>query len=313
MKILVTGSSGFIGNHLIQKLTHGIAPNYSPSNKVIVGISRKARSYPWEVDTETTVPQLINCDLTLEGQVASLMLRYQPDVIFHLAGDPMTSNWRLSTSHSNYLSTHHLLQHAKPGTRFILASSCAVYGNSEEPVSENDLLYPSSAYGAAKSGAENLLYAYTESKNISGISIRLAATVGAGATHGLIPDLIKKVKSDTATLNLLGNYPGSIKPYTHVSDVADGLVQLGLDPCHQLVGPVNLALNDNLCVSDIAMIVMKELGVRKTINWGGSETVWKGDSQILKVDNTLAIGLGWQPKYPTSHKAVLQAVKDIVG
>lgn len=314
-RILVTGATGFIGSHL----TRALRSKY-PNSK-IVGVSRSARTYPYELnlnqyrDGSYHEPfEMANCDLTQEGLVASLMLRYRPDAVFHLGAvstiKPNDSDPCLVTR-ANVLSTHHLLAYAKPRSRFVLASSAAVYGDGGGyPFVEDDEARPTSAYGASKVAAEALVRAYRRSGAVSGLILRYAATVGAGATHGLLKDLVAKLKSGSDHLDLLGNFPGSVKPFTHVSDVADGTVHFA----ESAVGsPLNLANFDSVSVADVAETVMRTLGVQKPVRFLGEAANWKGDNRLVQIDSSAAVDFGWKRNYPSSLAAVERAVKDMEG
>lgn len=314
MRILLTGSSGFIGGHLKNAMAK--MPFDSKDPVRVFGVSRESGIYPYDVDLSERVDTHnwfteVNCDLTQEGRVASLMLRLQPDVVFHLAGNPLIKEWGPETSVSNYLSTHHLLSHAKRGCRFVLASSCAVYGDPRpfQVFNENDPLYPTSAYGAAKAGAEHLVRAHTAAGLVSGVVLRYAATVGVGARHGLVPDLVKKLCSPSPELELIGDEPGSRKPYTHVSDVAAATLRIGFGKAK---GALNVCLEDTLSVADAAEAVMAAVGIRKPVRWLGKEANWTGDNPLVQVDSECTHLLGWNPKYPTSRLAVERAAKDIL-
>ncbi len=304
----MTGSNGFIGRHLVRNLL------WSKSQwrcSQILGVSRASQLYPPDIRNWTDFHS-VNCDLTLEGHVASLMLRYEPDVVFHLAGDPLVKNWDTTTSFSNYIATHNLLKYAPEGCRFVLASSATVYGN--RPTSggfrENTETNPTSPYGVAKLASEKLVHAYSLAGRVSGLSLRLAATVGAGAGHGLLFDIIRKLRSDSPTLELLGDGPGSSKPFTHVSDVADGMVHLGL---HNMGLAINLALSDQISVLDVAKLVMLQLNIEKPISWAGAGANWKGDNPNVLINNNLAFGFGWVPRYRSSAVAIASAAEDIVA
>lgn len=305
MRILVTGATGFVGRHLVKRLLrgHGITR--------IFGASRSATSRVAET-TDACVYEEVTCDLQSEGQVKQLLQNTRPEVIFHLAANPLIKDGGPAMTMSNVLPTHYLLEHCLSGTRFVLASSAAVYGNNATvpPASENVRLKPNSIYGATKIASEALVEAMTALGKVRGLRLRLAATVGAGASHGLVPDIVKKLRSNSGFLPLIGKCPGSNKPYTHVSDVVEAFIQFGLRPT--LNGRINVANNGGLSVEEVSQLVMDTIRIYKPIRWLGPEANWTGDNSMVRVDSELAQMLGWNPCFNTCKSAVVQSVKDII-
>jgi nucleoside-diphosphate-sugar epimerase len=324
MRILVTGAAGFIGRRLVKELKR-----QRPGDK-IVGVSRQATRYPHELSPDCLVtPGLkdfyywdaeyeeVYCDLTQDRSVDSLMLRFDPDMVFHFAGNPLIKDGGSEMMRQNLMATSHLLNKAKKGCRFVFASSAAVYGNTYAISDEKSLVNPSSTYGVAKAASEMLINAATERGEILGLNLRLAATVGPGATHGLIPDVHRKIlRSEDPSvtdkrIELFGAFPGSIKPFTHVDDVVSGAIHFAFS---DRTGPLNLVSGGCLSVWQVAHIGLVTLGVKdKELNFLGSGSTWSGDNTFVAVKSLEAVANGWKMKYPTCLDAVEQAFKELGG
>ena len=87
----------------------------------------------------------------------------------------------------------------------IFASSSAVYGNMLNKATEITPTRPISNYGGMKLASEAVLSAYQTKHGGNCIISRFPNVVGTPATHGVIIDLIKKLKKNKTTLNVLGN------------------------------------------------------------------------------------------------------------
>jgi GDP-4-dehydro-6-deoxy-D-mannose reductase len=160
MRVLVTGVSGFVGGHLAE---HLIA-----AGDLVVGLSASGR-WPEELAHLARHVRIERCDLTAidEDDLAALIGRKQPEVIYHLAAqaNPQASladprgTWAL-----NLGGTLNLLEAVKasglnPGPRVVLVSSGVCYGNPAPeylPVREDCPLRPNNPYSASK-GAADLL------------------------------------------------------------------------------------------------------------------------------------------------------------
>ncbi len=158
MRVLVTGITGFVGGHLAE---HLIA-----SGDQVVGLSASGR-WPEELSGLSQAVRLERCDLvrTEEADLAALLRRKMPEVIYHLAAqaNPQKSvsdprgTWDL-----NLGGTLNLLEAIRASAltpRVVLVGSGVCYGNPAPehlPVSEACPLRPNNPYSASK-GAADLL------------------------------------------------------------------------------------------------------------------------------------------------------------
>jgi UDP-glucose 4-epimerase len=143
--------------------------------------------------------------------------------------------------------------------------------------------------------AECLVREYTRLERVRGISLRFVANCGPHSSHGLIHDIVKKLRSDTKELELLGDYPGSVKPFCYVKDTCQAIIS-ALNSSYN--GPINICTSQVLSVYQVANIVMKELGINKPIKWLGEESNWEGDDLQVCCSNRLAYEiLKWRPTY----------------
>lgn len=265
-KILITGAHGFIGKHLTKVLT-GVYTLYTPTRDEV--------------------------DFDIESIVEAYMKNIKPDIIIHLAANPLNkpNDQQINAIiYDNVIGTHNLLYHAPEGCRFIFASSICVYGPTPIPPKEDALRRPTSLYGATKSACEDLINVYTHQGRIRGVSLRLCATVGTGLTHGILYDFIRKVKEPGDYLEVFGDEPGSIKPYLYINDAIDAILYMIVNP--YITYPVNIVPEGLLSVKDIAEIVLRVNASDKKIKWLGSKSVWRGDEQLLQANNQLARSLG---------------------
>lgn len=297
-RVMVTGASGFIGKHVVQHF-----------------ISQGVDVVEWNRDESG--------DLSNWNYVSRGVKDIAPDAIIHLAANPIVKfdekappAWLIN---DNILSTQNLLVAAPENCIFVNASSATVYGecvsHRADVREEKDPPVPNSVYGATKLASEALVCAHTAIGRVRGVNLRLVANVGAGATHGVVKDLIEKLRSSNPNLELLGEYPGSTKPFIHVDDTAKAFFLAANDKrwdCQPLRAAVNISSKTTISVEQLAFIIMDEINISKPLVWLGEKANWKGDNRRVHVSNNIAMGLGWNPKYPDSESAVRRAVKDIL-
>lgn len=176
MKVLVTGATGFIGQHLVRKI---IAENY-PVRVLSRPTSQRpeefAKNVEW-ITGDVTEPA------TLEAAVRDV------DVIFHLAGAIRASNAAAFTA-ANVTGTKNLLDavaaHGKKDARFIYVSSLSASGPSVHwsPKSEDEPCYPVSEYGQSKLEAE--IEVLKRKHKIWCAIVRPAVVYGPGDKESLI-------------------------------------------------------------------------------------------------------------------------------
>jgi UDP-glucose 4-epimerase len=164
MKILVTGGSGFIGQHIAEMFA-------SEEHEAIVIDKRK-----------NTWPFLYNNILLVEEDIRNYdqIKNYFEDVdyIFHeaaLVSVPESMKKPNLTIDNNINGTVNILKAAveKNVKKVIFASSCAIYGmNDKIPLNENEKAYPLSPYAISKLSAEYFLKMYNEEFGIKTTSLR---------------------------------------------------------------------------------------------------------------------------------------------
>jgi UDP-glucose 4-epimerase len=263
-RVLVVGP-GFLGSAILSYLIKNTKDD-------VYTLSRSPNKYY----------QHIECDLLDVLVLKRVLDELEPEIVYHCGGSPIVKMDEENPSYilkQNIEGTFNLIHNLKNCPRFIYASSVNVYGefNREHPPSWVSFTKPVSLYGVTKLASENLLRVYAASGRLDPVSIRLASLCGGGATHGLVLDLIRKVESNSPTLDLFGVSPGSKKPFHHVDEIAELFYKIGTEKVgYDEIGQTCLVGNtDSLDVKTIAELVMRELGKKKEITWSGSS--WPGD------------------------------------
>lgn len=298
--VLVTGG-GFIGSRLCEALM-----KKTEIEQLVFIRGRDANNTCVGIKGFNVLYQDL-CDPDLPSRLVDY---YKFDTVFHTAGVAKVSAPLSTIFPANLQTTVNLLD-CVPDARFIFTSSSTVYGNGHAKIDfdEYDKLLPTSAYGASKVACESFIDAYTRLGKINGVSLRLCANVGPGATHGLLKDLIAKVKSDSPTLELFGEAPGSIKPFIHVDDTVRAMIWFAEENTKGR-GAYNVCTKDVLTVSEVADLVMEQVGVKKEKVWLGPNSTWAGDNKQFSMCNKKINRAGFRLQYNTSRAAVIQAIKE---
>jgi UDP-glucose 4-epimerase len=307
---MITGGAGFIGSHLTEELIKEnenviVLDNLSTGKKSNLSSCIHNKNF-----------KLIVEDLKNQNQVSKHIKDI--DTIFHMAADP-----EVRTGHSdpnlaytqNIENTYQLLENVRKSNvkQFIFASSSVVYGEPKiipTPETFGPLL-PISIYGGTKLACEGLISAYCNNYGINGTIVRFANVVGSRARHGVIWDIIQKLRINEKELNVLGNVKQT-KSYIHVKDCVRGLLFSSKNMKN--IDVFNIGNLDMINVLDIAAVVFKTMKLENTkiTISGGTEDGrgWVGDVKEMNLDISKITNLGWNPK-ENSQEAVERAALEL--
>ena len=285
MNVLVTGSTGFIPSHLVQKLVD--------LGHTVIGTTRKEN-----IQSTRKIDYWI-CNLTNPYHVKNLFC-YEFSHIFHFAANPLTDLSKTTIKDiydSNLGITLNLLNHTS-NCKFVYASSVTIYDDLDlwKGADEKCLPKPSSVYGATKLASEAAILALARRKNMEPLILRYAAICGPGSTHGAIHDLYKKYKQEEK-VQVIGTNPGTRKPYLYIDDAIEATTKLAFS---DKTGIYNVANNDSLSIESILKIIKGELNVNKEEIWSGE--TWFGDNPTVNVDTTKIFkDIEWKPSFNSSE------------
>jgi UDP-glucose 4-epimerase len=313
MKVLVTGGTGFIGSHLVDRLME-------TGNQVRV-IDNLASGQLSNLDRWTGHPGFEFMEGDLLEREASLKALAGCSQVFHLAANPeVQANKAGPEEHfrQNIEATYSLLEAvARRGEveLLVFASTSTVYGEATvlPTPEEYGPTKPISMYGASKLACEALISAYASMYSFKAVIYRLANVVGPRSTHGVIWDFVGKLRESAEELEVLGDGTQS-KSYLYIDDCVEGFLR-GTESVDQ-VAVFNLGSMDRTSVLRIAEIVKEEAGqpearIRLTGGVDGGRG-WKGDVKLMQLDTASLRRLGWAPRYG-SEEAVRLTARAVSG
>jgi len=225
--ILITGGSGFIGSHFVDRLT-------LTGHNVHV-IDNRAGDPHLTENTEATYHKI---DIT-NTDVITLIGEIQPDYIFHLAAVIGEKENTLDVKRDagiNILGTINILEAARLHhiKKIIYTSSGAVYGvPAYVGIDENHPLSPVTPYGMTKRSAEEFVQLYSRLYGLPYTILRLATVYGtrqsAHSDGDMVAGLIGKYMHHTP-IHLAGDGQQS-RDFIYIDDVLD-VLELSIDKGH---------------------------------------------------------------------------------
>lgn len=231
LKAFVTGSAGFIGFHLCQRLLaegwqvlglDGMSDYYE--------VSLKQRRHA--MLAQTPAFRAVEGLVEAPGLVRGLVEEFRPEVIVHLAaqaGVRYSIDAPRSYVDANLVGTFEVLEAARacaPG-HLLLASTSSVYGaNAEMPYAEvHQADHQMSFYAATKKATEAMAHSYAHLYGLPTTMFRFFTVYGPWGRPDMA--LFKFVKA------ILGGQPIDIynhgdmrRDFTYVDDLVEGIVRL---------------------------------------------------------------------------------------
>ena len=232
MKILITGSAGFIGFHAAKEFLRrgwdvaGV-DNYCDYYDVKL---KRDRSAILRKDARYFERELDICDL--DGLRAAFA-EEKPDVVLNLAAQPGV---RYSIDHpfvyqktnlEGFLNILECCRHAQKRPKLVFASSSSVYGgNRKMPFEESDQVdSPVSLYAATKKANELMAHTYSHLYGMQTIGLRFFTVYGAWYRPDMALSLFADAMLHGRPLKVF-NHGEMRRDFTFVDDIVDGIVRV---------------------------------------------------------------------------------------
>lgn len=283
---LVTGSTGYIGQHLISFLLERMKKE--PDIRVF-GISLHG-------NPKATGWRSLEGDIMLPG-LPRLLEEIQPDVIFHLAGACATDSMDVHLR-TNVMGTRHLLQslmEAQQSPVVVIPGSASEYGLQDEPVEETFALKPQTEAGVVKAAQTQIAQVFHKQYNLPVVIGRIFNVYGANPGNLQLAPLASQIarcerkftKNPKIRVgNLVARYD-----FIHIHDVIEGLFALSEKG---RAGEIyNIATNTGSSVHEVLTLLLKVAKLKNVeIDLCGESIPEFSQGRINKID----IHTGWKPK-----------------
>lgn len=185
-KVLITGGTGFIGKHLVNRLL-----DYGKYSIALVSNTQNfdARFFG-RIRPEENLPlRFYTADIRDKDEISKIFRNERADTCIHLAAKISVFDSIRNpdeTMDINVKGTENTLEacYESKVCNYIFASSAAVYGDVRQlPIIEDCALNPLSPYGTSKMLAEQRIFSYSESKKIkNSVILRIFNVYGQGQT-----------------------------------------------------------------------------------------------------------------------------------
>jgi UDP-glucuronate 4-epimerase len=246
MKILITGTAGFVGFHLAEKLIEtgydvvgidNINDYYDPELKfarlAVSGIAKDKVKWHCEVTSSKHANyRFIRMSVESKGELMSLCSRERFDIIVHLAAQAGVRYSILNPdayAQANLVSFLNILEVSRqnPVKHLVYASSSSVYGlNANMPFSVQDNVdHPVSLYAASKKANELMAHTYSHLYGIPTTGLRFFTVYGPWGRPDMAYFLFTEAISNGKPIQVF-NHGRMKRDFTYIDDIIAGIVSV---------------------------------------------------------------------------------------
>ena len=249
MKILITGTAGFIGFHLAEKLLskgHSVVGIDQMNDYYDINLKYDRLKYSGiDVDKELEAGvnsskfknyKFYKCSLEDKKSIYTIFEKQRPNAVCNLAAQ---AGVRYSLENpdayinSNIIGFQNILEACKKyGIKnFSYASSSSVYGGNEDlPFSEKDNVdNPISLYAATKKSNELVAFTYSHLFKISTTGLRFFTVYGPWGRPDMALFLFVKALTTGNSIDVF-NHGNMIRDFTFIDDIIEGVVKVIENP-----------------------------------------------------------------------------------
>ncbi len=304
-KVLITGHTGFKGSWMSVVLLNLGAE--------VIGYSSCSKEDKRLFDFCGIENQLthIKGDVRDLGHLQDVFLDYQPEIVFHLAAQPIvrTSYQEpVSTYDTNVMGTVNVLECVRLNScvkSFLNVTTDKVYENKEWEwgYRENEPLDGYDPYSNSKSCSELVTHSYKNSFFSDGrtaiSTARAGNVIGGGdfAKDRIIPDCVRAALNNK---DIVVRNPHSTRPYQHVLEPVCAYLMIAAEQYKDsnYSGYYNVGPDDRDCFETGRLVDTFVRCWGESLKWINESDGGPHEANFLKLDcSKLKKTFGWQPKW----------------
>ena len=283
-RVLVTGATGFIGQHCLHYLV-----NYGFE---VHAISRSRRKTG--VDGDGIHWYL--ADLFNSASQETIVNEVRPTHLLHFAWYAEPGHFWTAAENLQCVTASLLLLKAfseQGGERIVMAGTCAEYDWGQGLCLESGTpRTPSTVYGTCKNALQEILSIYSNQFGLSSAWGRIFFLYGPKEHPSrLVSSVIQSIlRGETARCSS----GEQVRDFMYVADVASAFVAL-LNS--DIQGPVNIASGEAITLKDVVERIAAKLGRPELLELGARSTNLQDPPLLLADISRLKDELGWQPSF----------------
>ena len=268
MNIAVTGSSGFIGYHLVNRLN---------VNKYNV----------------TTLDLKNNIDITKWEHIKNIK---EVDLIFHLAAKnyiPYAYKKPRDFYATNIMSTLNMLEICRKLNAKMVYISSYVYGEPKNiPINEKQSIKATNPYARSKIICENMCSGYSKDFGVKVIIIRPFNVYGVQQSKNfLIPSIIEQIKTKR---EIVLKDPSPKRDFVYIDDLIDALIK-SINLKNRVFDVFNIGSGISYSINEIVNLITDKFKYPIRVKYTGEKRINEISDTVADISKAKKI-LKWKPK-----------------
>lgn len=287
MKLLVTGATGFIGQHLVNKLIQ--------QGHIVLILLRSETSFT--INENNDKLYYLKSSLKLEDNAINRIIEFQPEALIHLAWEKIP-DFSFETSFENLQTQTNFFRQLfsiASLKKIIVTGSCWEYNKNLGVCTESDICVSGNYFTWAKNSLRDFLQFECLRNNINFIWARIFYVYGPLQRKGsLIPTVIENIQNGVVPEL---KTPFNSNDFIYVEDVADGLLKFATIDAPS--GIYNIGSGKSVpiidIISKIEILINNTETLTRKISENTSFTSTKDTDFCADMAKTITT-LNWNPK-----------------
>jgi len=331
MKVLITGTAGFIGYHVAKKMLQ--------NGFQVIGIDNLNEYYSTELKFDRLNNSGINThnieyniaikstcfenyifykiDICDSDSINNLFSKYSFDLVIHLAaqaGVRYSIENPKSYIRSNIDGFLNLLESSKLSSvkRILYASSSSVYGLSEKEILsvDDNTDKPVSLYAATKKSNELMAHVYSHLYNIETIGLRFFTVYGPWGRPDMAPFLFANAILHNKEINVF-NHGEMRRDFTYIDDITEAIFKISQSFIFSKHSILNIGNNNPINLIDFISCLENEIGITAKLKYiemqpGDVVSTWADTKELIslieyspktQIETGVKFFIDWYRKY----------------
>lgn len=257
MMVLITGATGFIGNHVIETI---LTKDKSISVRATSRSTAKAKNFNWYYKVD-----YVECNISERSNVEKLFKGV--DVLIHLAWDGLPNYGELFHFERNVPDNYFFIKSAVEAgiKKVVVTGTCFEYGMVDGALQESMVTNPANPYGLAKDTLRKYLQELQNKHTFQHNWIRLFYTYGKGQNeNSFYSQLRNALEKGEESFNMSGGE--QLRDFLPIEQLANYIVAISLQ--NKFNGVVNCCSGKPISVRSLAEKIIQASGKRIKLNLG---------------------------------------------